>query len=345
MTRPTRSSSESARLDQAVSWHVRLNSGDVGEADWTQFTQWLEADAENRQAFERVENLSDQLDAAKDDIRAGLQQLETADNVVVLAVRRWARQAATAPRGLAAAALVAASLAIAVGLGHFWPTAPTSQVYATHIGEDRLVALADGSIIHLNTNTRISVALADHERDVTLNHGEALFRVAKDPSRPFIVIAGDRKIRVVGTVFNILKHKGRVAVTVAEGIVAVRPVADSQGQATQATATLTAGRQLIHEEATGETRIRDVDPQTVLAWQEGNLTYDDTPLSEVVRDLNRYFPVHVQPQNAAVAALRFSGVLKVDNEDAVLRRLEEFLPVSVERSNHKIILRPKAVAR
>ena len=348
MTRARQTSSDRARLDQAVSWHVRLHSGEAGESEWQDFTAWLEADPENRRALERVEDLSEELDAARDEIRAGLRQLEAAkaaDNVVVLTVRRWARQAATAPRGLAAAALVAASLVIAIGLGQLWPGAPASQMYATRIGEQRLVTLADGSAIRLNTDTEITVALADDVRHVTLDHGEALFRVAKDPSRPFIVAVGEQNVRVVGTVFNILKHQGRVTVTVAEGIVAVHPADARRPSSAELAATLTAGRQLIHEEGSGQIEIRDVDPGTVLAWQDGNLTYENTPLSEVVRDLNRYFPIPVEPQNAGVAALQFSGVLKIDNEDAVLHRLEEFLPVTADRTDHKIILRPRAVAR
>lgn len=345
MKRPLQSALDKARLNQAVSWNVRLESGDAGEDDWREFTVWLEADADNRLAYDRLEELNQRIESGRDAIRDGLHRLETRDTGVVVEFRRWASRLTAIPRGRAVASLLAASLLVAIGIAQVWRANPASRVYATHIGENKVIELADGSTIHLNTNSRIKVALAENERHVTLDRGEALFRVARDPSRPFIVLAGDRKIQVVGTVFNVLRDQGRLAVTVARGIVAVQAVASSPEGPEKAPARLLAGQQLIHREGSGQTLIREIDPQVVLAWQKGTLTYEDALLSEVLADLNRYFAVPVRPHNAAVASLRFSGVLKVDNEAAVLRRLEEFLPVTAERTRNDIVLRPRSEAK
>src|SRR5690606_14686343 len=119
----------------------------------------------------------------------------------------------------------AASVVILAGalLLVFVPTRP--QVYSTGIGEQRTVKLADGSIVHLNTDSSLRVEYSPATREVHLVEGEALFVVAKEPARPFRVEAGQTTVQALGTQFNVYRRAGGIEVSVIEG--AVR-VADKQ---------------------------------------------------------------------------------------------------------------------
>lgn len=300
----------SARLEEAIGWHVRLE-GDADEAAWAEFTLWLEADPQNRLAYDRVEDID--LELANP---ALVEDVEDEESKLVSF-----RRVAARPTWMAGAALLAASL-IAFFMVRSQPAAPVS--YATRAGETRSVMLADGTHIELNTATKISVEITGDYRRITLAEGEAYFEVAKDAQRPFSVRAGDRIVRDIGTKFDVLRTHNALAVTVAEGRVSVAP----RGVKTGAVS-LVPGDRLLYSESADTTRIEHVDPGEALAWRQGYLVYHDAPLSRVVSDLNRYFPQPIT-LDAAIASQRFSGVLRVDDEKTVLKRISLLLPVRVE---------------
>ena len=319
------------RFDQAVAWHGRLYAPDADEAAWTEFTAWLEDDPANRLAFDRVEDTNGQIEAAARAEGAAVQ-LETPHPTRFSRAGRARFGASRAPMWGGGAALLAACLAVAILV---WPQGPVPAEYVTRIGGTRTVMLPDGTRVEMNTNTKMS-ALVNHDtRQVILDHGEAIFHVAKDPRHPFVVAVGDRNVRVTGTVFDVLRDAGTITIFVAEGHVAVSPSVSSR----ESPAALSPGDKLIHSEATGTTTIANADAAQIMSWRQGYLVYRDAPLSKVVGDLNRYFAIPISLDEAA-ASQRFTGVLRLDNEDAVLQRISLLLPVVVEHpSGGRITLR------
>lgn len=312
---------EDARRDQAIAWHIRLDAPDAREADWLAFTEWLEADPANRLVFDRVETLDDELRSTD----TPATEPPMAAHVSNTAARRhllWFG---------GAGALLAATVAVFFVLQRTQPPAPQSIAYATQTGEAKTISLADGTRVDLNTASALSV---EGNRRVTLTRGEALFHVTKDSAHPFVVTVGDRRVRVVGTVFDVLRADGMVTVTVGEGRVAVsRTAGDS------ANTQLDRGDRLTCIEGRDKQTAERVDPAEATSWRDGYLIYRNAPLSKVVADLNRYFAVEVVLEgNAGIQ--EFTGVLRVDNQNAVLHRLTEFLPVvTVRRPDGKIGLR------
>jgi len=221
------------------------------------------------------------------------------------------------------------------------PEAPVpTQVYQTAKGESRVLDLADGSTIHLNSASRIAVRLEPKARHVELTEGQAAFDVTPDAARPFMIAAGDRDIRVVGTEFDVLRHEGRLRVTVRSGVVAVQ---SPGSQARAKPVLLRAGDQLDRLPGSRNWTLRQVDPDDAMAWRQGDLVYRDQPLSEVVGDLNRYFATPVRVVGPA-ADMRFSGVLKIDAEETIVRRLQGFLPLEAERGPEGVTLRARDAA-
>jgi transmembrane sensor len=311
----------------AIDWFVRLQ-GDAALEDWTLFQAWLEADPAHATAYDAVESMwIDLEDAPRVGNAAPVLSEVAADNVVPLrrAPPRPARRWIWAGAGAAAAAAVVAAVLPQL-------TRPTFTDYATKRGEVREVALADGSRLTLGSATTLRMRLTRAERDVTLVDGEASFDVAHLEDRPFVVSVADREVRVLGTEFNILSHDDRLTVTVRRGLVSV----SGQGDAVR----LARGQQLVHVPSAATSVVRSTDPDAAFAWKSGKLVYHETPLAEVIADLNRYaaIPIRIDPSAASV---KVSGVLLVDEEAAMIRRLELFAPIISQRSGGEIVLKAK----
>lgn len=313
----------------AADWFARLQ-GDAALEDWAAFQAWLEADPAHAAAYETVEAVwLDLEDLPANDIDAE----ETPLPAKVTPLRR---PAAASRRGLLIGLGVAAAAAVVALAVTPQLIQPTFTDYSTRRGETREVALADGSRLTLGGATTLRVRLGAKQRDVTLVDGEASFDVAHLENRPFVVAVGAREVRVLGTEFNILSHADQLAVSVRRGLVAV-----SGGQ--EGTVRLARGQQLAKARGAAA-KVTEVAPDSAFAWKSGKLVYDRTPLTRVVADLNRYVatPVRVDPSAVSVTV---SGVLLVDEEAAMIRRLELFAPIVAETTPNGVILKAKTARR
>jgi transmembrane sensor len=298
--------------ERAAAWHVRLASDAADEADWLAFEAWLRESPDHQRAYEAVEQVWVDLDAAP----------ATAVTNVAALPARPPRRAILRLGALAASAAAAAVVGVT-----YWTGLPETQTFDTPPGRTQVVALADGSRITLNGGSHLTATLGRHERRVVMADAEAVFDVAKDPQRPFLIEAGEREIRVVGTEFNVLHHKGDTSVAVRRGVVEVRP-AGAPGA--RPLARLTKGQALTHVKGRPWDVVRSVDADAALAWTTGRLVFHGEPLADVARTLSRYVgrPIEVAPD---ARALPVTAVLNIGPEDAMLGSLADFLPVRVER--------------
>lgn len=313
---------DDARREDAAAWVVRLEAGDLGEAEAATFDAWLSAAPANAAAFDAALAVSHAYAAAADEVVFALSQRRSAP------VRPTNRRALVGFGVMAAAAALAVVVAPEIA-------GPQIQTYATAKGERRTVELADGSVVDLNGGARMSVSLGRDGRRVTLAEGQAVFDVAHDARRPFTVAAGDRTIRVVGTQFDVRRLGGKVSVTVARGAVEVRPADGAVGKAYR----LHPGQRLDHVEGAATTRVAAAEPAEVLGWRSGRLVYRQQPLSEVIADLNQQFVTPIRVDDPELAATPISGVLVLDDQDAVIRRLALLVPISAVRSDAGVVLR------
>lgn len=304
--------------DAAAWWRAKLDGDDATEADWLAYEQWLTASPSNRRA-------ADAIDAALLDVEAHRDALRTpaeSDVVVPFTRRLLARPAVwiTAATALAASALL------------FIVTAPPPEqhfAYAAPATGGQVVDLPDGSIVHLNRGAAISVTYG-RERRVDLTQGEASFAVIHDPSRPFVVAAGDASIRDIGTEFNVALNAASTVVTVRTGEVAI---------STDQTAEARVIAGLRARVADGNVDVSTANADDAFAWQSGRLIYHNAELASVIEDLNRYSntPITLDSQDANV--LQFSGVLVIDEPQTMLARLEAFLPIRSEKDGDRIVVR------
>ncbi|MGA0605995.1 FecR family protein [Phenylobacterium sp. VNQ135] len=311
-------------MAQASAWLARLQRQDVGEADGLAFDAWLAESPQHRDAYGAALAAWQAFDGCAD---AVLDELAAE-------ARRSARRPAPTRRWL-----VGGGVAIAAGLTAVavLPTVldrPTVQTYATAKGQHRRVTLADGSVVDLNAETRLTVRFARRERQVELGDGQAVFDVAHDAARPFTVEASGRAVRVLGTQFDVRNRSGDVTVTVARGRVQVRPVASSK---TGEAFVLTPGQRLAIAR-TGVAQLSAVDPQEALNWRAGRLVYRGEPLAEVVADLNRQFVEQIEVSDPALARMPVTGVIVLDDQASVATRLALMLPVRSVPSERGLML-------
>jgi transmembrane sensor len=319
---------DDARRAQAADWLVRLQAADATEAEACDFDAWLSADPANAAAYDATLAVALELRSEAGAIAQGLAKAPP---------RRPASRAWLIAGGLAAAA----ALALAVmPYGAFAP--PQTQTYATGKGEHRTVKLADGSTLELNAGSSLSVTLGRHERHVAMPQGEAVFDVAADKARPFLIDAGDRTVRVVGTRFDV-RHRGdSLSVTVERGVVEVRPNTGLGGRVWR----LHPGQRLdTTQGAAAAVALNAADPQQVESWRAGRLIYRDQPLGEVVADLNEQFVKPIALADPALAQIRVSGVLVLDDQAAVIRRLALLAPIKALPSGQGVLLRSDPAAK
>jgi transmembrane sensor len=194
----------------------------------------------------------------------------------------------------------------------------------TAAGGTQKVTLADGSAIDVSGKSALRATLTRHARDITLERGEAFFRVAKDPARPFTVRAGATVITAVGTAFNVRRSGERVVVAVAEGV--VRIAGPSQ------TAQLQAGEQLSTERPGAALEKAPIDAASVAGWRDGRLRYLNEPLGSVVADVGRYTARDIEIADPALGELRITGTVLEHNLDGWLQSLEEAFPVVIAKN-------------
>ena len=330
--------------EEAARWFAHLQGEAATGDDWLAFERWLQASPAHARAYERLESLWVDLDYAPVSRELGGRPLLAARRLPArpqasglgargLGVRGLGTRGPARRLWIGAAAAIAASLAVAVGLG-LQPGAAASQTFQTPAGQTRDIALADGTHIRLNAASKITVSLGRRARRVEMADAEAVFDVAHDARRPFLITVGDRQVRVVGTEFNLRHRDDSVDLTVRRGTVEVRPADAPDAPPTR----VTVGQELTHTDGQAAQVLKVSDPIQSFAWTNGQLIYKDQPLSDVAADLSRRFSVPVRTADARTAALRFSGVLVTDNEPDVLRRLAAYAPVRIERTADAIII-------
>jgi transmembrane sensor len=335
---------DDAVLIQAGEWYALSLADDIGDADLDALEAWIAADPRHARAFDLTARTALQL--SEGTLFAQLKALATADDAASatppaandahdpLAHLAPPRRSRSRPLIWGGATALAASLALAIGLGMF-TAAPAGPPVVTAIAETRVLTLADGSRVTLGPASRIATRIDADGRNVTLLAGEAFFEVAHDRSRPFNVEAGDARIQVVGTKFDVRRSGGRVHVSVLEGVVKVREAAPIFAAAS--VQTLTAGKGI--ETADAPASFFSAAPPAPVAaehvpageWRSGRRTYIDARLGDVVADLNRYYAPGVTLADPALGDVRIAMELRPGDTDAFFGALPLVAPVRVAK--------------
>lgn len=354
--------------DEVVEWLARLDSGNWSDDDELRLQQWIGASTARRVAYLRLKSTWDTA-ARLRVLRAGpLPGTSGSDDVP--APGEWKRSpffeqsvtsrkhAAVDPEsggvsgeialgrqrrhshfGLASAAGIILAIAAAFGAYQFGGVA--GDRYTTAVGGFASVPMTDGSKVTLNTDSEIRVAMTEKERRIDLEHGEAFFDVAHDKSRPFVVLAGDKRVIAVGTKFSVQHFGADVRVLVTEGKVRVE---SSDGRATggtpEAGAILLAAGDIAHADGSAVVVQKAPPPQVeeFLSWREGYLRFHETALADAVAEMNRYNRRKIFIDDPQLAALKISGTFRPTQYEAFVRVLRDGFSIRVHTEGESITL-------
>ncbi|MCP1469912.1 transmembrane sensor [Sphingobium sp. OAS761] len=309
---------------QAAIWAARLDARALTSAEQAELDHWLAGDSRRLGAWAMA--------------RAALARIEMAreeyDPLNALPVQ--APAIVTRRRMLwGAGAALAASAVGAVGIGLLG----RGLHYMTGKGEMLRIALSDGSIVNLNTASGIDVRFTAEQRTIVLRGGEALFDVAKDPERPFVVVAGDARVRAVGTAFTVRHEDSRpVDVIVSEGVVevsqaaAATPVRVSQGM-----------RAVVDPSARAPIETATIAPDAIeqeLYWRDGKIAFRDTTLASAAAQFARYNDERIVIADPALAEETITGLFVANDPRGFAEAVAESLGVVTRMEGNRIILSP-----
>lgn len=282
--------------DQAAAWFARLRSDELTPQDRIAFDRWLDV-PQNAVAYARVEatwERTQRLQATPYAITA-----KPAPNPAA----QWTRRAAAI-----------GVVALGGAAGGRWFSAP--EVFETALGERKRARLADGSIVELNTGSRLQVDFTTRRRAVRLTRGEALFEVAKDPTRPFVVTAGEAQFRAVGTAFNVRLREHLVEMTVTEGVVQVVGAGANVIASPRGGRTVAAGQAaVVGPGAIAEVPLAPEALQRRVAWRDGVIELRGETLEQAVAEFNRYRTAKLVVGDPNLAGLRVGGTFGTDEAE------------------------------
>jgi transmembrane sensor len=343
--------------EQAAEWFVANEEGPLDAADSAALAAWLRASPAHIEEFLGVSAIAGNLKEARthpdyslEAILARARAEEMSAAVRDRPSRRWFTAAVTA----AAAACALLSL----GLFLMRKDRPIERLAAqadittlrleTRHGEQMTRVMADRTVLHLDTDSAVSIRYDKNERRVVLIAGQADFAVAHEAGRPFRVIAGLTEIVDLGTQFDVRLEHDSTVITVVEGQVTVglSPVSERLGPALETLGAnsaqrsspipLGAGQQIRVSEAEWPAAPIAVDAQRATAWLRRQIVFDHEPLESVAAEYNRYSSKPIEIATPALRGLQVSGVFATDDTEAFVAFLRSLKGVRVEVAESRI---------
>lgn len=315
---------------EAIGWVVRRDAGSLSAHEQAQLDTWLAADPRHHGAFIRADTHWVDLERwAAHRRRSGSAKPESSG------VSRMRRALA--------ASIAAISIAFA-GAATWYLERDAGEMYASAVGEVRNIELPDGSRLTLNTNTVATVQFEGRQREVSLVRGEALFEVARDVNRPFVVVANDVQIKAIGTAFTVRVDNGRTDVLVTEGTVEV----SRQTATGREVRRVSAQQRAMLASPASRADIEPMQPAAIrqkLAWREGKAVFVGEPLSAAAAEMNRHSRHQLHVDDLALAGRRVIGVFNANDAAAFANAVAATFGAEVRQEEDGIHLRPAAAPR
>ncbi len=339
-------------LEQAAEWFTLFEEGAGSADEQAAFSRWMTESPLHVRAFLNVSAVDRMVEAADPGRELGIAAVgpqNAAADKVVPQNREWQNGAPAASpwwsarsrRPLFLGGLAAAFLALlAGGAWQLLPELVARPGYTTGTGEQRSIALNDGSLVHLNAKSRLKVRFSPQARELRLFEGEALFNVAHDVKKPFRVYVGHSVVQAIGTQFDIDRRPDRTVVSVLDGIVQVS--ADAPSATGASPIRLTAGQSVI---VGPDGRIAQPGPanvEQVTAWRQRRLVFDEDTLADIATEFNRYNRVpQLRIEGESVRRRRYAAVFDADDPEPLLQFLKKDRDLAFEARGDELIIRPR----
>lgn len=331
---------------RAVEWFI-VHRGEAAPRaeERAAFVAWLKASPEHVREYLAVAGFSRELGSAVCELDVPLEDLlqqasrETGAEIVAMANADISLSGKHRRNGYWLAAAVVAAVCVALTTFTFLKSegrAGLAKTYSTAHAEQGTWRLSDGTVMQLNSDSRVLARFSSTERHLEVVKGQAHFQVSRDPQRRFRVTADEASIVALGTEFDVYRRGDATLVTVMEGKVAVTTrgqrgaprttVASAPQDADAARIELTAGQQASVDADSARLKRTQANLRASVAWLQREIAFEQQPLGEVAREFNRYSRAPIEIESAEIGSLKISGVFNAyDTESfiAFLRRLDD----------------------
>lgn len=330
-------------LEVAEHWYARLMAPDCSAHERKQFDTWIARAPEHALAFEETKALWESFGALEQDEVLAAHVAEALEPDADTRMAQWVVAAHAAPRARRAVARrrwlplgagIAAALALGLLLRLAWPEQVPAVAYAA-VDRIESLSLADGSSVRLDKGATMAVRIGKARRDIELQQGRAVFDVARDPDRPFVVDAGVGTITALGTQFQVQREGENVSVILVEGSVGIDATEHGGGARS---IHLVPGQRADYAPATHSWTIGMVDASAATSWSQGFHVFGATPLAQALVEINRYSDVELSLADPAVGKLQVSGSFKLGDGRAIAEALPYALPVEVAERDGRIVI-------
>ncbi|GLJ00157.1 iron dicitrate transporter FecR [Sphingobium sp. BS19] len=306
--------------DVAIRWAILIDAEDLDTAQQRELDIWLRQDERHRGALFRAQ--------------AGLALIDKIDGDSESCGRAMVLSQPTVKPRKRALMAGGALVACLVGLATVSWSTLSGQHYRTDVGEIRRVALTDGSVAMVNSDSDLRVRYNKTVRELQLGEGEAWFKVTKNVKRPFVVEADGVHVQATGTAFSVRRRTGAVEVVVTEG--AVLAWQDTQQNAVS----ISAGSSAILSTATNAAKARVVSTgyRDPLAWRQGGIALNETTVFEAAEEFNRYNPKKIEVAKPRIGRQLMTGYFQIDRPDEFSQAVAHVTGASVSTKDNKYVI-------
>ena len=329
---------------EASAWIAQLESGELTAADLDAFREWIGRSPQHAAEIRQLAAMSMEMNVLTNMVEPiqeaakAHRSLRPHDTGITKALRR-----------ITSMAVFACLLVAVIFSFRQLNTSPSPMMITTTVGEYRVAELPDGSLVKLNTDSRVEVSFNDHQRKVRLLAGEAFFDVIPNPKRPFFVYADNKQVKVVGTAFlvrlidqefELMVTKGKVELAKTATIATVQPtltveqsyttppVNSNKNKTNSATTdpiALVAGQSItmdVEDDQAPIVAVSEREQLRELSWQEGLHDFSNTSLEDVVEELSRHSTMTIEITDPALRDLKFGGIFRIGDTEALFGALE-----------------------
>jgi transmembrane sensor len=325
---------------EASIWLVRLDDGNLSDESRKELKHWLSSDSRHSIALKAMTSIWDDMD----EVLVTNDRVNLPKNVILWPILK----------PIFEPILIAASISfIAIFIWFAMPVDVQKNSYVTLVGQQLDATFDDGSVIQLNTNSHIETEFTDEKRIVKLIKGEALFDVAHDPNRPFIVYAGDRLVQAIGTQFVVHLESENIQVTVTDGKVKMSKVPlnktlkdiKSLNNTTiqKDDVYIIKGEKVIvgSDHTPKISLINSENMLRELSWLDGKLIFDNEELFDVIEEINRYIDIKIVLKDPSLHKTPISGRFDLADSEALIEAIELSFNMKSQRIDTNQVLLTK----
>ncbi len=327
---------------ESADWLAKMDGGNMSKAERLALKHWLAQSSEHAIALKNQMSMWDEMTEVLNDAnKAPVSESSKVDYFSWLTgLFSWK------PMALAMSFIFVVLISGGVINPTWYSTNVETAFYLTKVGVQKTYQLSDGSTALLNTDSRIEIEFSEGQRIVRLQQGEALFDVAHDKDRPFIVYAAGSAVRAVGTKFVVRLSSENILVTVTEGTVELSKRDNDatdigSSSATKELMLLDKGEQAEYVVADAAFTAKTVDESSVsdeLSWLEGRLVFKEERLEDVINEINRYVDTDILILTPELKEIPISGRFEIGETEALLEAIEITFDINVSKRKNQIYL-------